>query len=193
MIYTGVYFFIFMLFVIDFYLFFRFAEYIYCAFIIKQPPNVTSSKYMMQKVVEQINTFYGGAKNICDIGSGFGFMTRFVSKHTKSYVIGLENSMFSAFVSKILDTFCFCKIKTIRCDAYKYLENIKNPFDVCIAYLGPKEVQNLKKYKSKMRVLICLDFEINMLKPKRVIDIGHGCTRFNNKLYPHKLFIYEFK
>jgi len=181
------------IFFLDVYLFLKYTEYFYCAFVIKQPPNVTSSKWMMLKVVEQINTYYSGAKSICDIGSGFGYMARFVAKHTKANVVGLENVGFSAFVSNILNMFCFGKVKTIKCDAYEYLAKTKKVFDVGIAYLGPLEVQNLKKYKQKMRVLICLDFEIKDLKPVRIIDVGHGCTRFNYKKYPHKLFIYKFK
>jgi tRNA A22 N-methylase len=147
----------------------------------------------MRKVIEQINTYYSDAKNICDIGSGFGFMTRCIARYTKANVIGLENVRFSALVSNILNMFSFGKVKTIRCDAYEYLSKTKKIFDVGIAYLGPKEVQNLKKYKQKMRVLICLDFEIYGLRPVRIVDVGHGFTYFNHKKYPHKLFIYEFK
>ena len=193
MIGLSVYLFVAITFCVILYLSFRFIEYVYCAFIIKQPTNVASSKWMMREVVKQINTYYGNAKNICDIGSGFGFMARFVARHTKANVIGLENVRFSARVSDILNLFYFGKVKTIRCDAYKYLEKTKKIFDVGIAYLGPKEVQKLKKYKQKMRVLICLDFEIHGLNPVRIIDVGHGFTYFNHKKYPHKLFIYEFK
>ena len=188
-----VYFFAAIILYINVYLLLKFIEYFYCAFIARQPPNVTSSNAMKQKVLEQINTCYKNAKNICDIGSGYGSFTRFIAKNTKADVIGIENMAFSAFAAKVLDLFCFRNVKTIKADAYEFLDKTNIVFDVAIAYLGPREVQKLKKYKNKIRVLICLDFEIKNIKPTRIIDVGHGFTTFNHKKYPHKLFIYEFK
>ena len=175
------------------YLIIKFIEYIYCAFIIKQPPNVASSKIMRKKLAEHINTYYDNAKNICDIGSGYGFTARFVARNTGKQVIGIENMFFSFFVSKVFDVFCSGKSKTVWADAYEYLDKTTEVFDIAIAYLGPEESQNLKKYKKKIKVLICMDFEILDLKPVQIVDIGHGCTRFNHKLYPHRLFVYKFK
>ena len=66
-------------------------------------------------------------------------------------------------------------------------------FDVAIAYLGPTATPMIQKYKDKIKVLISLDFEIKNLKPKHVIDMGHGYTIYKRIKYPHRLFIYEFK
>ena len=177
----------------ELYLAIKFIEYFYCACIMNQPPNVDTPKKTRQKIIEQINTYYKNAKTVCDIGSGYGNLARYIQRHTKTKVFALENMAFSAFVSKVIDLFYFGKTKTIWCDAYKYLDKTNKVFDIGIAYLGPIHVQKLKKYKKKVHVLICLDFKLNNIKPVRVIDAGRGYTRYNNKKYPHKLFIYEFK
>ena len=52
---------------------------------------------------------------------------------------------------------------------------------------------DLLKYKNKMRVLISLDFKIKGVKPTRITKVGSGATIYWGKLYPHKLYIYEFK
>jgi len=187
-----IYIFITLLFCVNIYFIIKFVEYVYCAFIIKQPPNVSTVKITKQKIVEQINTYYKMAKTVCDIGSGYGNLARFIAKNTNKKVVGIENVKFSVYVSKILNVFCGGNLKIIQHDAYDYFDKTEQIFDICIAYLGPQEVQKLIKYKHKMRVLICVDFKINSVKPTRIINAGHGYTLFNHKKYPHKLFIYEF-
>ena len=36
-----------------------------------------------------------------------------------------------------------------------------------------------------------LDFEIEKMRPTRVIDLGYGYTLYNHKKYPHRVFVYE--
>lgn len=180
--------------IFDVFLAFKLFEYGYCAHIRHQPPLVSSGNYERRYVIEQIKMKYPDAKNICEIGSGFGGLARAVAHNTKAKVYALENMPFSAFISKMLDKLSLCKNNTtIWCDAFKYMDDTNIKFDVAIAYLGPAVTQKIKKYKNKIDVLISLDFEIEGIKPKCIIDLGHGYTIYNRVKYPHKLFIYEFK
>ena len=179
---------------VDLFLIIKFIEFVYCANIRFQPPLVSSTRKLRQYVINQIRTNYPNAKTICEIGSGFGGLARVIARNTDANVYALENMPFSALVSKILDLASYCKgNKTIWCDAFKYLDNTPQKFDVAVAFLGPTLTPKIYKYKNKIDVLISLDFEIPKLKPKYVLDIGHGCTVYKKIEYPHKLFIYEFK
>jgi hypothetical protein len=169
-------------------------EHTYCFCIRHQPPFVASNDYERQLVVEIIKNKYPDAKNICEIGSGFGGLARTIAHNTNTNVYALENMPFSAFVSKVSDKISRCKNnKTIWTDAFKYLDNTDMNFDIAIAYLGPTYTPIIKNYKNKINTLISLDFEIKGNKPKQVIDIGHGYTIYKRKKYPHRIFIYEFK
>ena len=180
--------------IFDVYLCFKLFEYVYCANIRHQPPLVASNNYERRLVIEQIKNKYSTAKNICEIGSGFGGLARAIARNTPANVYALENMPFSAFISKIADRLSFCKNnKTIWCDAFAYLDNTDLKFDIAIAYFGPTATPMIQKYKDKIKVLISLDFEIKKLKPKHVIDMGRGYTIYKGIKYPHRLFIYEFK
>lgn len=169
-------------------------EFIYCAYIMRQPPLVASPEYMRQKVVQLIISRYQNAKNICELGTGFGGLARMIARKTKANVYALENMFFSAFVSKTSDYLFGCKNNhTICCNIFDYLETTDKHFDVAVAYLGPTVTPMIYKYKNKIDVLISLDFEISGLEPKYVIDIGCGYTWYKGIIYPHRLFIYEFK
>lgn len=176
--------------VLDLFLALRVIEYIYCAFLHKQPPMVASNNALRAIVADQINKYYPNAKRICEIGSGFGGLARYVSRHTNAKVVGVENMPFSAFVSWVLGV--FGKSSTVWGDAFGYLRNTREPFDIGIAYLGPKLTPMLKDYGDKIRVLISLDFKMPNMKPVRTIDLGYGNTVYHGKKYPHKVFIYEF-
>lgn len=179
---------------LDIYIIVKFFEYVWCANIRHQPPSVASNDYERRLVIEQIKTKYPKAKNICEIGSGFGGLARTIARNTKANVYALENMPFAAFVSKTVDKLSCCKNnKTIWCDAFAFLDNTYMKFDVAIAYLGPTVTQMIKKYKDKIKVVISLDFEIKNIKPKHVIDMGYGNTVYKGIKYPHRLFIYEFK
>ena len=180
-------------FIADCYLILKFIEYLYCTYILKQPPMVSSANVLRKEVLRQITTHYKNAKTICDFGSGFGGLTRLIAKNTNAAVYGLENMPFSVFISKLLDLFYKTNNKTIWCNAFEYMKTTTMKFDVVIAYLGPDTTKKLLKYKNKMHVLILLDFDIKGKKPTRIIDIGYGSTIYHGKFYPHKLFIYEFK
>lgn len=178
----------------DLYLGIKFIEFVYCANIVRQPPFVASSDTMRQYAIKQILTKYKKAKNICEVGSGFGGLARAIAFNTNANVYALENMPFSALVSKIADYKSKCKNnKTIWCDAFKYLKNTDIKFDVAVAYLNPTFTSKLYDYRNKFNVLISIDFEIQGTKPTKIIDIGYGYTTYMGTRYPHKLFIYEFK
>lgn len=177
---------------LDIFLFFKNAEYAYCAFISHQPPFVPSNKYLRRAASDVICNYYPDTKLVCEIGSGFGGLARFVARRCNCDVIALENMPFSACVSWCCDFFCRHS-RTIRCDALAYMKNTDKHFDIAVAYLGPKLTPVLSEYKDKFSVLITLDFEIPEIRPTRIIDVGHGMTRYNGVLYPHRLFVYEFR
>ncbi len=185
------YFFVFLLFLIDLFLGIKLFEYLYCV-IKKQPPFVPSADCLQDAVISQISDCYRNAKIICECGSGFGGLARNISKHTEAKVLALEIMPFSALVSKTLDFLHGSKSKTIWCDAYKYLEHIDNDIDVMITYLSPAYMTRLKKYRHKIKVIISLDFRISGIKPSKIITLGKGYTIYNIKKYPHRLYIYEF-
>lgn len=178
--------------IVDVFLFFKFFEYAYCIIKKKQPPFVPSNNDLRMAVVKQINNHYKDAKLICEVGSGFGALSRYIAKNTNAEVIGLENMPLSAFFSKFLDFLSDSDSKTIWCDAYEYLDKTDKKFDIVVAYMGPEYTNRLKKYNDKIKVIISLDFEMNNMKPNRVIDLGGVATIYNRKKYPHRLYIYEF-
>ena len=175
----------------EIYAFIYLLEYYVAIFVYHQPPYVSTTKKNQKKLVQYINEHYPNAKYICEIGSGYGRMARYIGKHTNANVIALENMPISAFFSKTADLFQN-KSKTIKCDAFEYLKNTDKKFDVAVAYLSPRYTTELSKFKNKFKVLISLDFESECMKPTETIDAGPGYTLYDNKKYPHKIFIYEF-
>ena len=114
--------------IFDIYLGIKSFEYIYCASIRHQPPLVASNQHERQLVVDQIKTKYPEAKNICELGSGFGGLARTIARNTKANVYALENMPFSAFVSKKCDIVLRCKNNhTIFGDAFEYLKTTDYP------------------------------------------------------------------
>lgn len=167
-------------------------EYIICAFILHQPPFVPTNKNTRKLIVQTIKQYYPHTKSVCEIGSGYGTLARLIGKHTNAKVIALENMPFSALLSKILDRLQN-KSKTIKTDAFEYLAKTKRKFDIGIAYLSPEDSNKLLKYKNKIKTLITIDFAIDKIRPTKIIDAGRGYTKYNHKLYPHKIFIYKFQ
>ena len=176
--------------IIEIYALIYIIEYLVAILIHHQPPYVATSKNSRQKLMQYINTKYPNAENICEVGSGYGRLARYIGKHTNANVIALENMPISAFISKIADLFQ-TKSKTIKCDAFEYLKNTDKKFDIAVAYLSPHHATKLFKLKNKFMVLISLDFEVANQKPTEIIDLGPGYTLLNHKKYPHKMFIYE--
>lgn len=168
-------------------------EYFVCIYIRRQIPFVPSNRRSHKLLAAEINKRYPNAKLICEIGSGYGTMARFLGRNTKANVIALENMPISVLISKTADLFQN-KSKTIKCDAFEYLDKTKQKIDIGVAYLSPIDSTKLLKYKGKIKTLITLDFAIvDKLEPTKTIHIGHGYTLYNHKKYPHKIFIYDFE
>ena len=168
----------------------KMIEYAYCAFIRHQPPMVPSRHAMRDAVSNVIRTDYPNAKTVCEIGAGWGGMVRFIARHTKTTVTGIENMPLSALMARGLNLFC-PRARTIWADAFGYLA-AGHKFDIGVAYLGPRLTPRLMEYSKNFRVLISCDFEIPDLRPTCVIDLGRGYVLYRGKKYPHKLFVYEF-
>lgn len=177
---------------IEIFLFVYLYEYYKCIYIYDQVPFVPTSKITQKAIVREIKNEYPGTKLICEIGSGYGNMARFIGRKTKANVIALENMQISALLSKFADLFQ-TKSKTIKCDAFDYLDKTKEHFDIAIAYLSPDAITKLLRYKNKINTLITIDFAIDNIYPTKTINIGHGFTHYKHKKYPHKIFIYNLK
>lgn len=190
MIYIIAYLLVVFLFLFIVFLMLKFVEYIYCSHFKVQPPMVPANQKSKKLIAEYINEHYKDAKTVFELGSGFGGVARYIARHTNKKVTAIENMYFSYYVSRFLDLFCRAPSKTILYDMFEYLDN--NKCDIAIAYLDPELTERLLKYKHKIHVLISVDFEMQTHKPTHIIDLGKGFTRLNGKLYPHKLFIYEF-
>ena len=144
-------------------------------------------------VANDINKYYPDAKFIVEVGSGMGGVLRYIARHTHvCNIVGLENMPFDVIVSRILGIFVGRRVRTIWCDAYDWLAKTGLHIDIAVAYMGPKHTSALARYKNKIDVVISIDFEIDGMSPVRVVDLGHGYTVFNNKKYPHRLYVYEF-
>lgn len=167
-------------------------EHVMCIYIYKQVPFVMTPKITQKLLVKEIQKHYSKAKLICEIGSGYGIMARFIAKKTGAKVIALENMPISAFFSKVADLFQK-NSKTIKCNAFDYLDKTKQTFDIGIAYLSPHDSNKLLKYKNKIKTLITLDFAIDNMTPTQIINVGHGYTYYNHKPYPHKIYIYKLQ
>ena len=170
----------------------KIIEYTYCVYIKYQIPLATSTTRLRRAIIQEIKTNYKDAKTIVEIGSGFGGLSRLIAKNTNATVYSLENMPFTIMLAKFFDAIFHSKNKTIWCDAYKYLAETDQRFDIAVAYMGPYEIQELAKYKNKIGILISMDFELENVQPIKVIDVGHGHTTYNRKKYPHKVFIYKF-
>ena len=182
---------LFLILIIEIFLIIKAFEYLYCIFIKKQPPLVLSSYYSRKALIDEINNNYKNVKTVLELGSGYGGLAKAIAKKSNKNVIGIENMPISIAVSGIINIFDK-KVKIIYSDIFEYLENTEDVYDMAIAYLSPKITENLLAYKNKFKVFVSFDFEIKNLKPKKVIDLKRGYTRYNYKKYPHKLFIYEF-
>ena len=167
-------------------------EQAYTVFFRRQVPFVPSNGKLRKLVIREIKNNYQNAKLICEVGSGFGGFARSVARNTNAKVFALENMPYKVLFSKILDWLSGCNNKTIWCDAYKYLGDTKQKFDIAVAYLTPADVTRLLKYKNKIKVLISLDFEIDNMQPNKIISGAYGYTYLNGKKYPHKAYVYEF-
>lgn len=165
-------------------------EHIRCIYIKKQIPFVPSADVLRVAVANEICKNYPNAKTICDIGSGYGGLARYVARSGDFTVTALENMPFTFFIARVLSVFSCAKVQNVRCDAFEYLKKYDGVFDVGVAYLGPHVNHRLVDILDKFRVLIVLDAPIPQIKPVRVVDVGHGYTRYGRKAYPHKLFIY---
>lgn len=157
----------------------------------RKAPLHPSDTVLRNATVSEIKKHYSWAKTACDIGSGHGGLARKIARECSMRVTALENMFSPALFSKISDIPMCGKSKTLWVDAFKYLEK-SDGFDLAVAYLGPETMDQLLLHRNKFRVLITLDFPIKRVRAKRIITMPNGYTRYGNKKYPHKLFVYEF-
>lgn len=182
----------FLIFVGELYILVYGVEYLWCVYHKKQIPFVHSSKYLRRVVTDEIRTHFPNATSACDIGAGYGGLARYVARHCKMSVVALENMPFTITIARIKNLITRSRVQIIKCDAFEYLKTSTH-FNIGIAYLGPDINDRLAKYKNKFDAIITLDVPIEQLKPTRIIDVGHGATRYGRHKYPHKLFVYDFR
>ena len=156
-------------------------------------PYVHSVGWLRRAVVADINAHYPHAATAVEIGSGYGGMARKMARQCGLRVVALENMPMSAALSKCGDWITRANCRTHWCDAFDYLSRCET-FDIAVAYLGPGEYERVAGYHDKFRVLITMDAPVAGLTPVRVVDVGHGYTRYalGRVKMPHRLFVYEF-
>ncbi|MBR4860264.1 MAG: class I SAM-dependent methyltransferase [Alphaproteobacteria bacterium] len=178
---------------IEIYWLVRCVEFVWAGEIKHQIPFVATSGRMRMAVVNEIKRNYPKSKTVCDIGSGYGGMARFVARKCGGCVYALENMPFTYAMARVLDFMSGAHgVNTLYVDAFRWLGEYDGVFDIGIAYLGPVVNDKLVEYQDKFRVLFVLDVPISDAVPTRVVDIGGGCTSYGRTKYPHKLFVYEF-
>ena len=169
----------------------RMVEFIWAGYIKRQIPFVASDNKLRMAVINEIKKDYPEYKTMCEIGSGYGGMARAVARGCGMRVTALENMPFTYFVARVLDFVSGARgVKTLRVDAFKWLGEYDGVFDIGLAYLGAGVNDRLIDYMHRFRVLFVLDVPMSNMVPVRVVDIGGGFTRYGDKKYPHKLFIY---
>ena len=166
------------------------GEYMWCVFH-NQIPCVSSAKCLRRALVNEMKKHFSHATSICDIGAGYGGLARYIAKHCDVSVVALENMPFTIFVARAINFITKSRVQTIKCDAFQYLKTAPH-FDIGVAYLGPNVNHRLAEYKRHFDVIITFDVPIDKLTPTRVINVGHGSTRYGRHKYPHKLFVYDF-
>lgn len=175
---------------VEFYWACKFTEYVYCAFIRRQPPNEPSVHIHHVAVVRALRAYYPGARRICEIGCGSGGMVRYIARRVPAQVTGIENMPLSILMARMRNL--FCKNIIIKwMDAFEFLDAASQKFDVAVAYLGPCMTPMLARYKTVFPVLISLNFEIPGRRATHVIDLK-GFVWFNGRKYTHRLYVYEF-
>ena len=159
--------------------------------ILHKVPIVSSTRCLRRAVVRAINQHYPDARTAYEIGSGYGGLARKMARRCGLNVTALEYMPVCAWVSHMLDRITFANSKTVRCDAFKYLETAKH-VDIAVSYMGPADNDLIIKMHNRFDVLILVDVPVKHTKPTRVIDIGYGGTKIGTTYYPHKLYVYEF-
>ena len=167
------------------------TEYIWCV-THKQIPFVPSSRYLRRALIDEIKKHFPHATSICDIGAGYGGLARYIARNRDMSVVALENMPFTVNVARMMNCIAHTNVQIIKCDAFKYLKTSPK-FDIGVAYLGPKVNYRLAEITKTFDVIITFDVPIDSLKPTRVINVGHGSTRYGFQKYPHKLFVYDFR
>lgn len=187
------YFLVVLLIVLDVYLFARHVTYVLCAFFWRQVPFMASNKKLRHAVAHQISQYYPNARTAVEIGCGYGGMARYVSRKCAVRTVGLENIWFTSVVARVCDFLSRADSKTIRCNAFEYMERDGEKFDIALAYMGPCFMSRIYDFCARRsRVLISLDFPVPGVQPTRQIDVSEGGTRYNGVVYPHRLYVYEF-
>lgn len=191
MIYVLAYLITILIFIGELYIIVYGAEYFWCVFH-HQIPYVASSKYLRRAVAADINKNFPDATSVCDIGAGYGGLARHIARNCDVSVVALENMPFTITVARIMNWLTRSRVKIIKCDAFEYLKSSPR-FSIGVAYLGPNVNYRLAEYKKQFDAIITFDVPIEKLKPARIINVGHGATRYGRARYPHKLFIYDFR
>ena len=159
-------------------------EQLLCAFR-KIAPKVPSGRQLRVAVAEQIAIEMPDVKSIIDVGSGWGTMVRTVAKKfPNAKVYGIE-FMPSAYVYSVVRGLFVWNAKLIFGNAFKYLEQTDKKFDVGITYLLPSEMNDVKKFMAKFKMLFVLDFPLPDVTPIKKIKLN------KNALGQHWLYVYK--
>lgn len=151
----------------------------------KLPPPVPSAKRLRNAVVQEIQSEFPNAKTLLDIGSGWGGMTRKISRQFPDIkVTGIE-LMPTPYIYSVVAGMFFKNIKYVFGDTFKFLENKK--FDIGVAYLLTRTMPEVEKHLSNFDILLVLDFPLPNNKPYKTIKL------YKDYLGQHWLYVYKNK
>lgn len=152
----------------------------------KVAPAVSAGIKKQKAVISVIKTFFPNAKSIIDIGSGWGKLVNSMAfEFPKAKIIGIEIFILP-YIYSLLKSGNLKNLKFIRADAFKYLDNYPDKFDIGISYLLNSEMQNVENFVNKFKVLIAIDFPLPNINPKEKIKLH------KDKHAQHYLYIYKF-
>lgn len=148
-------------------------------------PSISAGPKSRQAVIDEITKNFPNAKTIIDIGSGWGTMARAVAKKIPSAKVTGVEIMLAPFVFSFISSAFKKNVKFVFGNAFKYLKEKNNKFDVGVAYLLTSEMRDVEKFLSKFDVLLAVDFPMPGVEPIKKIKLHKDLIK------QHWLYVYK--
>ncbi|MBN1325349.1 MAG: hypothetical protein JW974_03985 [Alphaproteobacteria bacterium] len=153
--------------------------------IMNHAPSISAGLKSRQAIIDEIIKDFPNAKTIIDIGSGWGTMVNAVAKKNPNIKATGVEIMLAPFLFSYISALFKKNVKFVFGDAFKYLKNTNNKFDIGVAYLLSSEMKDVEKFLSNFDVLLALDFPIPNLEPIKKIRLHKDIIK------QHWLYVYK--